>query len=164
MKIVIKNLISFILPFIVLILVPYWIEKDLSLKYISTLVAGLILMILGLVLMILNIINFITIGKGTLAPWSPTKRLVITGMYRYVRNPMIIGVLIVLIGESTAILSLPILIWTLAFFIMNNIFFLVYEEPNLEKKFGEAYKNYKKNVHRWLPRVKPFKPELGNPG
>jgi protein-S-isoprenylcysteine O-methyltransferase Ste14 len=160
----IKNLISFILPFIVLILVPYWIEKDLSVKYFSALVVGLALMTLGLLIIIPNIINFITIGKGTLAPWSPTKRLVITGMYRYVRNPMIIGVLIVLIGESTAILSLPVFIWAIIFFIINNIFFLLYEEPNLEKKFGATYKNYKKNVPRWLPRLKSYKSELENFG
>jgi protein-S-isoprenylcysteine O-methyltransferase Ste14 len=106
--------------------------------------------------MIITISIFIRIGKGTLAPWSPTKKLVITGIYRYVRNPMIIGVLIVLIGESISILSLKILIWALIFFIINNIYFLFYEEPDLEKRFGNDYKEYKKNVPRWIPRFKPY--------
>jgi protein-S-isoprenylcysteine O-methyltransferase Ste14 len=109
--------------------------------------------------MIMTISTFIRIGKGTLAPWSPTRKLVIGGMYGYVRNPMIMGVLIVLIGESIAILSLKIFIWAVIFFIINNIFFFLYEEPNLEKKFGAEYQEYKKNVPRWIPRLKAFVPD-----
>ena len=97
---------------------------------------------------------------GTLAPWSPTRKLIIRGLYAYVRNPMILGVLTVLIGESLAIMSLRIIIWAVIFFIMNNIYFILYEEPNLEKKFGDEYREYKNNVPRWLPRVKPFKPKI----
>jgi protein-S-isoprenylcysteine O-methyltransferase Ste14 len=69
---------------------------------------------------------------------------------------MIMGVLTVLIGESLAILSFNILIWALIFFIINNVYFLVYEEPNLEKRFGNEYREYKRNVPRWIPRLKPF--------
>ena len=72
---------------------------------------------------------------------------------------MIIGVLIVLIGESVSILSLNILIWALIFFIINNVYFLVYEEPNLEKRFGNEYREYKRNVPRWIPRFKPYSTE-----
>jgi protein-S-isoprenylcysteine O-methyltransferase Ste14 len=109
--------------------------------------------------MIQTISSFIKIGKGTLAPWSPPRRLIICGMYGYVRNPMILGVLTILIGETISILSLNIFIWAIVFFIINNVFFFAYEEPNLEKKFGDEYKEYKKNVPRWLPRFKPYKPE-----
>lgn len=111
--------------------------------------------------MTMTISLFIKIGKGTLAPWSPTRKLVIRGMYGHVRNPMIIGVLIVLIGESIAILSLNIFIWTVIFFIINNLYFVIYEEPNLEKRFGDEYQEYKKNVPRWIPRLKPFEPDPG---
>jgi len=109
--------------------------------------------------MTMTISTFIRIGKGTLAPWSPTRKLVIGGMYGHVRNPMIIGVLIVLIGESIAILSLNIFIWAGIFFITNNFFFVLYEEPNLEKRFGTEYQKYKKNVPRWIPRLKTFVPD-----
>jgi protein-S-isoprenylcysteine O-methyltransferase Ste14 len=68
---------------------------------------------------------------------------------------MIIGVLIVLTGESIAILSLNIFIWTLIFFIINNIWYIFYEEPDLEKKFGDEYRKYKKSVPRWIPRLEP---------
>ena len=105
-----------------------------------------------------TIYAIIKIGKGTLAPWSPTKKLVISGMYRYTRNPMIMGVLTVLFGESLAILSLNIFIWAVIFFIVNTVWFILYEEPDLEKKFGEEYLEFKNNVPRWIPRATPFKP------
>jgi protein-S-isoprenylcysteine O-methyltransferase Ste14 len=111
--------------------------------------------------MTITISTFIKIGKGTLAPWSPPEKLIVGGMYGYVRNPMIMGVLTVLTGESIAILSFNIFIWTVIFFIINNILFVLYEEPNLEKRFGNEYREYKNNVPRWIPRLKPFKPESG---
>ena len=77
---VIQQITSFILPVTVLIIVPLCIERDLSVKYTSTLVAGLFIMIMGLALMTVTIMSFIKIGRGTLAPWSPTKRLITTGI------------------------------------------------------------------------------------
>jgi protein-S-isoprenylcysteine O-methyltransferase Ste14 len=159
MKNVIKQLISLILPITVLILVPLYIEKNISIKNLLTLLIGLFIMFIGLYAMTITISTFIRIGKGTLAPWSPTRKLIIGGIYGYVRNPMILGVLTVLIGESIAIMSLNIFIWSGIFFLMNNVFFYIYEEPNLEKKFGDEYREYKRNVPRWIPRTKPFKPD-----
>ena len=158
MKNVIKQIISFILPITVLILVPLYIERNISIKHLTTLLIGLIIICIGLYIMIITISTFIRIGKGTLAPWSPTRKLIIGGVYGYVRNPMIMGVLIVLIGESISILSLNILIWALSFFIINIIYFVAYEEPNLEARFGDEYREYKNNVPRWIPSFKPFKP------
>ena len=157
MKYLLKQIFSFILPVIVLIIVPLNIEKNILPHNTFALIAGLLLIFTGLYIMILTITKFVRIGKGTLAPWSPTGKLVIDGMYRYVRNPMIIGVLIVLAGESIAILSLNIFIWTLIFFIINNIWYIFYEEPDLEKKFGDEYRKYKKSVPRWIPRLEPYK-------
>lgn len=151
-----KQIISFILPFTVLVLVPLCIEKDLSIKNIWTFSIGLIIMLMGLVVLIITIWTMIRNGDGTLAPWIPTNKLVITGIYGYLRNPMIISVLIILIGESISIISLNIIIWAFIFFIINNIFFFFYEEPNLEKKFGNDYRIYKKNVSRWMPRFNLF--------
>ncbi len=157
MKNAVKQISSFILPVIVLILVPLWIEKDISIKYQWALLIAVLLIYSGLYLMILTITTFIRIGKGTLAPWNPTKKFITDGIYGYVRNPMIIGVLIVLTGESVAVWSLNILIWAVIFFIINNIWFALYEEPDLKRKFGDEYLEYKKNVPRWIPRLKPYK-------
>jgi protein-S-isoprenylcysteine O-methyltransferase Ste14 len=162
MKNVLNQLFSFILPVTVLILVPLDIEPNISVHNILALVAGIFIISIGLCIMIITITKFIKIGKGTLAPWSPTRKLVIDGMYRYARNPMIIGVLIVLIGESIAVLSLNIFEWAVIFFFINNLYFVLLEEPLLEKKFGAEYKEYKKNVSRWIPRLKPFKQDSGS--
>lgn len=159
MRNLIKQIISLILPVAVLIIVPYYIETDISIPHILVLLTGLFIICIGLFVMIMTISLFMRIGKGTLAPWSPTNKLVLDGMYGHVRNPMIIGVLIVLIGESIAILSLHIFIWAVIFFLVNNIFFVIYEEPDLEKKFGIEYQEYKKKVPRWIPRLKPYIPD-----
>src|SRR6266536_2709701 len=99
MKNLLKQIVSFILPVTVLVVVPLWIEKNRIVYLGFNLFFGLILILAGLTVMVLTISSFIRIGEGTLAPWSPTKRFVITGLYRYVRNPMILGVLTVLLGE-----------------------------------------------------------------
>lgn len=150
-----KQLASFILPVTVLIIVPLWIE-DHAMIHMMSLIFGSLLIITGLVLMTLTIAAFIKIGRGTLAPWSPTRKLVIAGLFAYVRNPMILGVWTVLLGESLAILSLRIFIWAIAFFIINTVYFIFSEEPGVEKRFGDEYREYKKNVPRWIPRRTPF--------
>lgn len=154
-----KKIISFILPIIVLIIVPLCIEKDITINLLPAFIIGLIIMVIGLYAIIMTVSSIMRIGKGTLAPWSPSKHLVIGGIYGYVRNPMILGVLTVLIGESITILSFKIFIWALCFFVINNYWFIIFEEPNLEKKFSDEYREYKRNVPRWIPRLRPFKPD-----
>jgi protein-S-isoprenylcysteine O-methyltransferase Ste14 len=155
---VLKNIISLILPVTVLILVPRWIEKEWEVKDFFQLTVGPLIITGGLTVMAICITSFIRSGKGTLAPWSPPKNFVVVGLYRYVRNPMILGVLTVLLGESLMFGSLPILKWAGTFFIINQIYFFILEEPQLEERFGESYRKYKKHVNRWLPRFKPYQP------
>ena len=101
---------------------------------------------------------FARIGRGTLAPWDPTERLVVEGPYAHVRNPMITGVLAVLVGEALVFGSTAIAIWAAVFVVINHVFFLVYEEPAVERRFGDAYRRYKQNVPRWIPRRTPWRP------
>jgi protein-S-isoprenylcysteine O-methyltransferase Ste14 len=157
MKFLLKQLISLILPVTVLIIIPGWIEPHLTVHHLAGLIFGLFLMIIGLSVMVWTISSFILIGKGTLAPWSPPEKLVIVGIYRYVRNPMIMGVLTVLSGESLVFSSRYIMNWTFLFFCINFFYFLVLEEPYLEHKFGEDYLDYKRNVRRWIPKIKPYR-------
>ena len=93
-------------------------------------------------------------GKGTLAPWDPTKELVAAGPYRYVRNPMISAVASMLLGEALFHLSLVFAIWLCVFVTINHVYFLLLEEPGLEKRFGDSYRAYKQNVPRWIPRIR----------
>jgi len=150
---------SFILPITVLIIVPLSIEPEITIKILPAFLIGVLIMIAGLALIAITVSSLTRMGDGTLAPWSPTKKLVTGGIYGYVRNPMILGVLTVLIGESVSILSAQIFKWTLIFFIINNIWFFLYEEPNLEKKFGDEYREYKKDVPRWFPKLQSGRPD-----
>lgn len=157
---------SFILPLTVLIIIPaaiIWISGNFRIGWgfglpwdAVIVLAGAVIMGNGLYYLSITIALFINIGKGTLAPWSPTRKLVILGPYRYVRNPMISGVLMTLLGESIAFGSMGIFIWFLLFFMVNHIYFLYSEEPGLAERFGEEYLIYKKNVPRWFPRLTPW--------
>jgi protein-S-isoprenylcysteine O-methyltransferase Ste14 len=110
-------------------------------------------------LIIRTVTLFFKIGIGTPAPWDPPKRLVVQGPYRYVRNPMITAVLLVLLAESLFFQSWPIVVWMLLFFVLNSIYFPLVEEKRLRRRFGEDYNIYCKNVPRWIPRLKPWQPE-----
>jgi len=98
------------------------------------------------------VVLFARIGEGTLAPWDPTRRLVAVGPYAYVRNPMISGVAAMLTGEALLFRSLALAGWAAAFIAVNHAYFLLAEEPGLERRFGAAYAEYKQRVPRWLPR------------
>src|SRR5262245_32256658 len=117
---------------------------------------GIICVGLGLVLMVATIRLFGTVGRGTLAPWDPPQRLVVRGVYRHVRNPMISGVLFVLLGESLLTASRPLFGWFFIFGIISPIAIPLLEEPGLVHRFGDEYRTYKRNVPRWVPRLTPW--------
>ena len=97
-------------------------------------------------------ILFARVGQGTLAPWDATRRLVAVGPYRYVRNPMITSVVMMLAGEALFFGSTVLAGWFVLFFLCNHVYFILLEEPSLELRFGASYAEYKKQVPRWLPR------------
>jgi protein-S-isoprenylcysteine O-methyltransferase Ste14 len=147
------------LPGVVTVAVPalivWWTGADLS----PAAVIGIPLIAAGALLMATTIRLFVSVGRGTLAPWDPTKRLVVLGPYRYVRNPMISGVLFVLLGEAVAFASLPLFVLFGAAFAINAAYIPLVEERGLEERFGEDYRTYKSRVPRWLPRLRPWSPE-----
>jgi len=162
-----KQLRALLLPFTVTVIVPLLIASPqnvnpgLGLPYPVSLlpvIAGIVLIGVGLTLVVMTVRMFILIGKGTLAPWDPTQRLVVVGVYRHVRNPMISGVTMILLGEAVALGSLPLLIWCLAFLVINLIYIPLVEEPGLIRRFGEEYRLYQQNVPRWIPRLTPWVP------
>jgi protein-S-isoprenylcysteine O-methyltransferase Ste14 len=110
----------------------------------------------GLPLAIWTVSLFWRYGEGTAAPWDPPERFVVRGPYRYVRNPMISGVLALLAAEALMLRSLPILCWLMAALLVNVVYIPFVEERGLAKRFGEPYLTYKKNVPRWLPRSRPW--------
>ena len=153
-----------VLPFVMTIVVPRWIARRYGLvtawdgSAVSVLghVAGAVCFLIGLWLFGWSLYLFATRGKGTLAPWDPPKHLVVTGPYRYVRNPMISGVLMIIAGEALFAGSISLGSWLLVFFLINQIYFLIYEEPSLESRFGDEYRAYKAGVPPWIPRLTPW--------
>jgi protein-S-isoprenylcysteine O-methyltransferase Ste14 len=117
---------------------------------------GLALFVGGLVLMVSTNRLFATVGRGTLAPWNPPQRLVVRGVYRHVRNPMMLGVCSILFGEALFTASLPLLCWFAFFLIVVMIVIPLVEEPGLVRRFGEDYVAYRQNVPRWIPRRTPW--------
>ena len=130
--------------------------RSIFLATISVLV-GVLMGIIGLILVGWTISDFSKLGKGSLAPWNPTKNLVVIGIYQHVRNPMITGVIIILLSESVLFYSFPIFIWAILFFLLNAIYIPSSEEKGLVSRFGEEYLEYKKNVPRWIPKISAWK-------
>jgi protein-S-isoprenylcysteine O-methyltransferase Ste14 len=117
---------------------------------------GLPLIAIGLLLVVSTIRLFATVGRGTLAPWDPTTRLVVRGPYRYVRNPMISGVLFVLLGEAALFASPALLVWFGLVLAVNAAYMPLVEEPGLARRFGDEYERYRSHVPRWIPRLRPW--------
>jgi protein-S-isoprenylcysteine O-methyltransferase Ste14 len=123
-------------------------------------IAGAVFVACGLLFMAWTITLFVRIGRGTLAPWDPTTRLVVTGPYRHVRNPMIAGVFGVLLGEALIFRSPALFLWFALFVALNAVYIPLSEEPGLVRRFGDDYRRYKGHVPRWLPRLRPWR-DLG---
>jgi protein-S-isoprenylcysteine O-methyltransferase Ste14 len=153
-----------ILPFTVAVLIPWWLaQRDgITLRAGATpgqlleQAAGVLVIAAGLVLFAASLRRFATEGKGTLAPWDPPRHLVVRGVYRYVRNPMISGVLLVLVGEALVLRSRAHAWWAAGFFLINAIYIPLLEEPLLGARFGDAYREYCRHVPRLLPRLRPW--------
>jgi len=164
---VIRHLLAIaLLPFTVAVIVPVWIARRYGIVptvghspgEIAVQLAGVVVLGVGLALFIGSVRRFATEGKGTLAPWDPPRAFVVHGPYRFVRNPMISGVIFLLLGEALVLLSPPHGVWAAAFFVLNLVYIPLIEEPQLEQRFGEPYREYRRHVRRFVPRLRPWRP------
>lgn len=163
---IVRHLLSvLLLPFMVVVVIPRWLLRawatsDTQWTPGSTAiigeVAGALIFLAGFALFAWCLSLFARVGRGTLAPWDPTRQLVAVGPYRHVRNPMISAVIAMLIGESVLHGSRVLAIWAAIFFVLNAVFFVAFEEPDLEGRFGDPYRRYKASVPRWIPRRTPW--------
>ncbi|MDQ6886010.1 MAG: isoprenylcysteine carboxylmethyltransferase family protein [Gemmatimonadota bacterium] len=159
------------LPFVVAVLVPMWVARrnHVALALGTTIppllaqIAGASLLLIGLSLFASSLRRFVAEGKGTLAPWDPPRRLVMRGPYRFVRNPMISGLLFVVFGEALILLSEPHALWALTFLLLNGVYIPLFEEPQLRRRFGEPYVEYCRHVPRLVPRLSPWEPVAPDP-
>ncbi len=122
------------------LLLPGWAEP-----------IGVALMVGGGILALMCVAFFVVRGGGTQAPFDPPVAFVAAGPYRYVRNPMYIGVLFVLMGLGLYEHSISMLIFSLPWLLLAHLFVILVEEPGLERRFGSPYSEYKHSVRRWLP-------------
>ena len=146
-----------LLPGIIAVAIPAIILYFTGISQPRSMVIGAVFILLGLALMVWTNRLFITVGHGTLAPWNPPEKLVVRGVYRHIRNPMITGVFCILLGETIFFGSWWLLAWFGFALILNLIYIPLSEEPGLAKRFGDDYLRYKQNVPRWIPRVTPWK-------
>jgi protein-S-isoprenylcysteine O-methyltransferase Ste14 len=165
-----RQLVSIVvLPGTVVLLVPVWLARrwNVAVEWphdpVGWLIAlcGVGLLILGLTLFVSSLRRFAVDGRGTLAPWDPPRRLVVRGPYRYVRNPMISGVVFILGGIALGLRSAPHVVWAMIFAGLNLLFIPLIEEPMLESRFGKEYRTYCRAVPRLIPLVRPW---TGGPG
>jgi protein-S-isoprenylcysteine O-methyltransferase Ste14 len=118
-------------------------------------IAGMLLICLGALLLAACILEFARSGQGTLSPADPPRKLVVRGLYRYVRNPMYLSVTTVILGEALLANSWALTAYWTAWFLAVNAFVLGYEEPALRRLFGHQYEEYARRVGRWIPTFRP---------
>jgi protein-S-isoprenylcysteine O-methyltransferase Ste14 len=117
---------------------------------------GSFIMLIGASLLMSCVRDFYVAGKGTLAPWDPPKNLVVVGLYRYLRNPMYVGVLTLVAGWTLLFESPLLLLYEIILAVGFHIWVLKYEEPKLESLFGNDWLRYSAAVRRWIPCRKPW--------
>ena len=154
------------LPFTAAIAIPVWIARRTPVRFtrpddlpgMALCLSGAVLLVCGVTLFAWSLFYFWSRGHGTLAPWDPPRLFVVEGPYRHVRNPMITGVLFVLVAEAAILRSAALAEWAALFALINMVYIPLFEEPSLVARFGEPYKQYTREVRRFVPRLTPWNP------
>lgn len=113
---------------------------------------GLALMAAGAAVTLASVATFVVAGRGTPAPFDPPRRFVAVGLYRWVRNPMYLGGILLLLGYALCAGSVLALVVPVAMLGLAHLFVVLYEEPHLERRFGPSYSEYRRATPRWIPR------------
>jgi protein-S-isoprenylcysteine O-methyltransferase Ste14 len=146
-------------PGVVAGLVPWlltgWDVRDAP---VALRVVGAIVLVAGLAVLLHAFARFVVEGVGTPAPIAPTRRLVVGGLYRYVRNVMYLAVAATIVGQALLLGQFGLLAYAAAFLLVTAAFVHWYEEPRLTRQFGAEYEAYRRNVPGWWPRRRPYEP------
>ena len=141
-------------------LVPWWISRwrfeTPVIWWLPLRVVGGVLVSAGTLVLLDSFARFAIKGLGTPAPVFPTRYLVITGLYRYVRNPMYIAVVAVIVGQGLILANMRLLAYGALVWLGFHIFVVGYEEPTLRATFGPEYERFCRGVSRWIPRLTPW--------
>lgn len=156
----------FIAPFTLAGVVPWamtgWQVKSPEFAWPAVQAAGTALAGLGALMLIDSFARFALKGLGTPAPVFPTKHLVVDGLYRYVRNPMYVGVVLSVLGQALMLASPALLVYGVFLWLGFHLFVMGYEEPTLRESFGREYEEFCSNVRRWIPRLTPWRGGAGS--
>jgi protein-S-isoprenylcysteine O-methyltransferase Ste14 len=117
-------------------------------------IAGAVMLLAGLSVLVDSFLRFALEGHGTPAPVVPPEQLVVTGLYRHVRNPMYVAVLLIIAGQALLFGSLALVAYAAVAWLAFHTFVLLYEEPTLRRRFGASYDLYRQHVGRWVPQVR----------
>ncbi len=143
---------------IILVFIPMRILNsfgaDLTLPNVFEKWLGLLIVLAGAGFSASCVFQFAFKGRGTPAPFDPPRQLVTTGPYRYVRNPMYIGAALAMSGAALYCRSIPLLLYNFGFLLFCHLFIILYEEPVLDRLFGDDYRQYRCQVRRWLPVIR----------
>lgn len=143
-----------LVPGTVAVMIPRWLLGGFSRPQDGVLTwLGALAVVVGSAIYFRCAWEFAVRGLGTPAPIAPTKYLVTTALHRHVRNPMYIGVGMVILGQAALFRSLHVLEYAAAMLLTAHVFVVLYEEPTLRRQFGESYEEYRRHVPRWLPRI-----------
>ncbi len=142
-------------------LVPWWMTRwefqppffDLD----ATRAVGILLIVAGLPGLVDSFVRFALQGLGTPAPIAPTQNLVVTGLYRYVRNPIYIALVAVILGQAILFGDWRLMVYGGFMWLAFHAFVVAYEEPVLAQSFGTQYEDFRANVPRWIPRLSPWR-------
>ena len=149
-------------PGVVAGLVPWWLTGwKVGASFIPLKVVGVVLVVLCCVALLHAFGRFVE-GLGTPAPIAPTERLVIGGLYRYVRNPMYLAVAGIVVGQALILGRLVLVAYTAMFLVVVAVFVHRYEEPTLRRRFDGDYETYLRAVPAWWPRRRPWNPADGD--
>ena len=118
---------------------------------------GVLLILVGLPGLVDSFARFALQGLGTPAPIAPTRNLVVTGLYRYVRNPIYIAVVAIILGQAILFGDWRVMTYGVFMWLAFHAFVLAYEEPVLAESFGAQYEDFRANVPRWIPRLSPWR-------
>jgi protein-S-isoprenylcysteine O-methyltransferase Ste14 len=134
--------------------IPWTIVRDVPLELTPLAIPAGFCFVVGVAIYLWCAYDFGVAGRGTPAPIDAPKHLVVRGLYRYVRNPMYVGVMLVLAGWNLLYRTDTLMNYTLGAFVFFNLFIFFYEEPHLRRLFGEEYTAYRLRAGRWLPRIR----------
>ncbi len=145
-------------PGVVAGLVPWWLtgwEQGTTWPLLRLL--GALLIVAGVIVLVEAFVRFVVEGLGTPAPVAPTRRLVVGGLYRHVRNPMYLAVGATIVGQALLLGRSILLLYAAAFAAVVFAFVRLYEEPTLARQFGAQYEDYRRAVPGWRPRFRPWR-------